>query len=308
MAFTISKSFTVVVLIAIVSVFGFAVWSFSSYDPSPPPPQRPEDGTLPTLGGEVTIDGEVFTFDPREVETLRPDLFNPGYFSMFDVLAYLDQRGSIRLQYHFDESMNTHVIDSLNGEPHWWYQAYYSGGWRESNVFRPDHYPWKDDTTLTFYKLNSEAQLLTIHSEWRKEVTRRNQNNGKIIIPKVIIIGSGYNSKQYTKEFENVEVTPHNLRNDVFKENVTTAIDVIMTLGDQGKITYELNWYETIGSAGVVKSYWVEAINEDKAFDRCGFVYEAGSYAFLSGNHIHLPSDTRILNSPEYVEFFWICI
>ncbi len=26
------------------------------------------------------------------------------------------------------------------------------------------------------------------------------------------------------------------------------------------------------------------------------------------GNHIHLPSDTRIINSPEYVLYYWICI
>ena len=41
-----------------------------------------------------------------------------------------------------------------------------------------------------------------------------------------------------------------------------------------------------------------------------GFVYEAGSlyYVGFRGNHIHLPSDFRILNSPYYVEFFWICI
>ena len=68
--------------------------------------------------------------------------------------------------------------------------------------------------------------------------------------------------------------------------------------------------YDTIGIASIVRSYWVEAIDNDKAYDRCGFVYEAGAdrYRGFIGNHIHLPSDTRILNSPEYVEFFWICI
>ena len=85
---------------------------------------------------------------------------------------------------------------------------------------------------------------------------------------------------------------------------------MILSLADMGKITYELQWYEYIGTAGIVQSYWVEAINEDKAQGTCGFVYEAGSktYTLAKGNHIHLPSDTRILNSPEYVEFFWICL
>jgi hypothetical protein len=96
----------------------------------------------------------------------------------------------------------------------------------------------------------------------------------------------------------------------MFTEDTITAIDVILSLEDQGKISSELKYYESIGTAGIVKSYWVEAINQDVASGRCGFVYEAGStqFRFFLGNHIHLPSDTRVLNSPEYVEYFWICI
>lgn len=272
--------------------------------PTPIPTPTPHEDTVPTMEGKVKVDRQELTFDPAEVETVRPDLFNPGFFSMFDVLVHLDKQGLIDLEYHFDESMNTHVIDSLNGEPHWWYSAYYSGGWPECNVFRPDHYPWKDGTTLTFFK-TAPSTLEDIHSVWKEEVTRRKNNGGKLIVPKVIIRGS-----TFSKEFENVEVTPHNVRNDVFRENVTTALDVIMSLGDQGKITYELEWYESIGTANIVKNYWVEAINGDSRIGRCGFVYEAGSfkYTFFRGNHIHLPTDSRILNSPEYVEFFWICV
>lgn len=126
-----------------------------------------------------------------------------------------------------------------------------------------------------------------------------------MIIPNVEI-----RSKTFTKEFKNVEVVPHNLRNDAFKNGTITAIDVILSLEEQNEISCELQWYESIGSAGIVKSYWVEAINDDRASGRCGYVYEAGStqFPFFSGNHIHLPSDTRVLNSPEYVEYFWICI
>ena len=69
-------------------------------------------------------------------------------------------------------------------------------------------------------------------------------------------------------------------------------------------------WYDYIGTASIVRSYWVDAIDDDKAIGTCGFVYEAGSekYRWGAGNHIHLPSDTRMINSPEYVEFFWICL
>jgi hypothetical protein len=267
-------------------------------------PESPSGTKPPLLTGTITIGNDLYTFDPGHVETIRPDIFNPGFFSMFDVLVHLDRQEKIELAYHFDASMNTHIIDTINREPDWWYQAYYDGGWSESNVFRPDHYPWKDKTTLAFFKTDP-SRLQDIHSVWKEETERLTTNNGELVIPRVIIRGL-----TFAKEFENVEMTPHNLRDDVFRHNVTTAIDVIMSLSDQEKITYELKWYETIGTAGIVKDYWVEAIDDDESHDRCGFVYEAGSpkYTFFRGNHIHLPSDIRVLNSPEYVEFFWICI
>ena len=141
--------------------------------------------------------------------------------------------------------------------------------------------------------------------EWQEETLRKENNDGKIIIPEVKIYG-----KTFSKEFTDVEVTAHNLRDDVFQQGVITAIDVILSLADQGELTYELNWYDSIGQASVVRSYWVDTIDNDTAEGYCGFVYESGSnnYIGVDGNHIHLPSDTRILNSPEYLAYFWICL
>ena len=44
--------------------------------------------------------------------------------------------------------------------------------------------------------------------------------------------------------------------------------------------------------------------------DYSTFVYKSGSNIFVGFkvNHIHLPSDSRVINSPEYMEWFWICI
>lgn len=126
-----------------------------------------------------------------------------------------------------------------------------------------------------------------------------------MIIPTVNIRGT-----KDTLTFSNVEVKAHNLRNDIFQESVITAIDVILSLGDENELTYDLQWYDSIGSAEVVRSYWVDGINDNKAFGRCGFVYETGSvkYSGFRGNHIHIPSDMRVLNSPKYGEWFWICL
>ena len=80
-------------------------------------------------------------FEPGEVETKRADLFQPGHFSLFDVLVHLHEQGHFDLEYHFDETMNTYVIDSLDGQTGCWYNADYDEGWPELSVFRMDHYP-----------------------------------------------------------------------------------------------------------------------------------------------------------------------
>ena len=245
-----------------------------------------------------------FSFIPGEVETTRPDIFKPGYFSLFDVLVNLSERGEIELSYYFDEDLNTHIIERLNEHDYWWYSAYYDGGWTERSVFRMDLYPYKDKTTLSFVKV-TEDYLEEVYGTYLDEVNRRKSNGGKIIIPDVVIKG-----KTETYHFKDIEVTPHNLRSDMFQPGVITAIDTILSLGKAGLISYDLQWYESIGTAGLVKSYWVERINEDQSAGRCGFVYEAGNelFRFFRGNHNHIPSDIRVINSPAYLEYFWICI
>lgn len=247
-----------------------------------------------------------FSFDPNRVESVRPEVFAPGSFSVFDILVHLHKQDKIDLEYHFDPELSTHIIDSINGEAGWWYRVVYDGGWRENNVFRMDLYPYKDRTVVSLLRAR-EDELERIYTTFREETERkaRMRGYGTLIIPEVIIDGT-----QETLRFEDVEVTAYNLRTDLFQEGVITAVDVIMSLGDQGKISYDVQWYESVGTAGVVRNYFVQRINEDAMWGRCGFVYDSGSREFygFSGNHIHLPPDARVLTAPEYVRFFWICI
>ena len=258
-----------------------------------------------TVGDATTvINGVSYAFNTTSVQTKRNDIFRPGQFSAFDVLAHLNDSHFIYLEYHFNTSYNTYVIDSLNDHEFWWYEVVYSGGWSESNVYRMDHYHWKPGTLLTFFQV-SERHLNRIYDTFAEEVERIEANDGAVIIPEVTIHGNSF-----SVSFEDVTVTAHNLRDDVLQDGVITAIDVIMSLGDQGLITYELGWFDSIGTAEVVRSYWVQMINGDYAVGTCGFVYEEGDLDFrgFSGNHIHLPSDVRIINSPEYELWFWICL
>jgi hypothetical protein len=263
---------------------------------------RPIDSN--TGDAPVWIANSLYWFNSSQVDTVRPDIFKPGSFSMFDILVNLDNRGLIEIEFHYNESMNTHVIDMLNGESDWWYEVTYSGGWPELNAYRMDHYPWKEGTNLVFYQEDSKF-IEKVYAEFQEEVVRLNANGGQTVIPQVFIASE--DTAIYVKD---LVVTPHNLRNDTLQDGVITAIDVIMTLGDLGQLEYELQWYDSIGDADVVRSYWVESINGEKSFGTCGWVYESGSWEFSGffGTHIHLPSDVRVLNSPEYVEWFWICV
>ncbi len=253
---------------------------------------------LPTGLGEhnVGIGRNFYDYEPTEVETARPDLFQNGSFSVFDVLLHLDSKGEIDLDYHFNASMDTHVIDSLNGETNWWYHTYYSGGGIENNVERIDHYPWKPGTHITMYQ-ESDSYIQNAFSTFREEVDRLNNHFGSVIIPAVYVSGQNFN-----ETFYNVAVLPHNLRNETFQFDVVTAIDVIMTLGDLGDITYELTWHESFRGASYVHSYFVSKINTDEQAGRCGFLYD------VSGSYIYLSADERILTSPESISFYWGCL
>jgi succinate dehydrogenase/fumarate reductase cytochrome b subunit len=258
---------------------------------------------IPT-GVYAEVDDVKIPFNPEDVQRMRPDIFLPGSISMFDVLVHLDSLGEVDLEYHFNESMNTHMIDSLNNLTNWWYRVRYSGGWFENNVYRMDHYLWKNGTRLEFFT-TSEERLERIYESFVAEVERSKNSTDTFILPEITIRGNSFDLL-----FTDVPVTPHNLRNDTFQPGVLTAIDVIMSLGDLGLINYTLQWYDDLGSARVVKNYWVESINEDAAIGTCGFVYDTGSIGYygFGGNHIHLPADVRVLNSPEYMRWFWICI
>jgi hypothetical protein len=291
--FLIPTIFLVVTLLG-----GIGILEYKGYSNGPGQIINPESAV-------IQIGAEIYSFNPQEIISIRSNIFREGVFSVFDILLFLENQSKITLQYHFDPEMNTYVIDSMNGQTYWWYEIYYSGGWSEDNAFRMDHYPWKEGATIRFRYSNSYL-LNRIHETFRNEISRLNGNNGTIIIPEIRIIG-----KDDDTRFYDIEVTSHNFRDDLFQEGVVTGIDAILSLKDQGLIdSYDLQWYDEIGTAKIVRNYWINGINDDVAYGTCGFVYEFGDHEFdgFSGNHIHLPSDARVLNSPEYGLWYWICL
>jgi hypothetical protein len=267
-------------------------------------PEVVHKGSLPSDTGQVTIQNAgVFTFEATEVETLRPDIFQAGHFSVFDVVVHLAKEGDIELTYHFDDSAGTHVIDTINGQNDWWYTAFYSGGWSERIAFRMDMFPYKDGAAIRLFR---DQNVDAIYTSFREEFSRLEANDGRVIIPEVRITGPGLNLA-----YSNVAVQAYDLRSDVLQSGVVTAMDVLLSLAEQGKIErLKLTWYDRIASADPVEHYFTEQINNAEARGTCGFVYEAGPHAFsgFSGNHIHLASDVRVIIAPEYALWFWICL
>lgn len=303
------KSIALVLLVGVLLLIGVVIVFAAGGDETGPVGSFDENAvfgeateTDPAQGGRIYIEdlGD-FDFDPDAIQAVREDIFTANHFSIFDILVHLDSSGRIDIDYHFDTAMNTHVIDAIDGREDWWYIAFYDGGWEETNNFRMDHYPYKDKMYIRLFQTD-QLTLDNKYNAFREEIERREANGGRVIIPEVIIIGPDSNLR-----FSDVEVRPHDLRNDVFQPGVITAIDTIMTLGDEGRLTYDLQWEESISSAEVVRSYWVSRIDKDVSHGTCGFVYEAGNWG-MRGNHIHIPSDTRVINSPEYEQWFWICL
>ena len=169
-----------------------------------------------------------------------------------------------------------------------------------------DTHPYKDNSYIEVFRESPES-LERIYTSFRDEVDQLRSNNGKIIIPEFTI-----QSPDEHWNFTGVEVIPHNIRQDVLQPGVVTALDALLSLVEQERLSQlKLTWYQSIRSANPVDSYWVEKIDiSQEAKDRCGFVYETGAKAFsgFRGSHIHIPSDVRVTISPEYAHWFWICL
>ena len=137
--------------------------------------------TTPSLLGQITIRSiGTFNFYPSQISTIRPDLFQNQSFSVFDILVYLDRNNSIDMEYQFNNSMDTHVINKINEiEGNWWYLAHYDGGWLESPTFRMDFYPYKDEMTIQIYQ-EELSRINEKFSGFKNETTRLKLNNGKM--------------------------------------------------------------------------------------------------------------------------------
>ena len=280
------------------------------------PPDGTAQGRLAAETGILEIRGlGELSFDPSAISTLRPDIFMPGHFSVFDVLVHLAETGVIELEYVFDEELQTHAIQSLRGLSDWWYDAHYEGGSFEKTVARMDLFPVKDGMSIILY-LENPTRLEAIHEHYREEAVRRAENDGLAIIPVVTL-----QSSTATAEFYDVAITAHNARSDVFQAGVITVLDVLLSLGEQGVLTeLGLDWRQDDGEISVVDSFYVVSVQSEEfapeSTGSCVLTHQVRGDTiaeYLSPHthtmsHIHLTADLEVLVSPEAVEWLWICL
>jgi hypothetical protein len=219
------------------------------------------------------------------------------------------------MEYSYDESLGTYVIESLNGKSGWWYDVHYAGGAFERPVVRMDEYPVKDGMAVQLY-LESPDRLAAITQDFAEQVARLRSNGGRVVVPKVTV-----RSPRATLTFNDVGVTAHNVRSDVFQTGVISVLDVLLSLGEQGRLSsLELAWRDRMENADPVDNYFVDQVRTEdystEAAGDCTYVHEVGSEALMgflaphghATSHVHLTADVEVLTSPEYVEFLWACL
>ena len=267
--------------------------------------------TLPDADrkGNISIEGLLteVPVSPRDVQTLRPDIFNKGYFSVFDCLVQVCKEHNIELRYHLDKKLRTHVIDSINKEENWWYAAHYHGGGRcEEPIHRMDTHPYKDWMKIRIFQVPRE-RIEQIYSAFKVETNRIKANKKKVLVPEVAI-----RTPNQELKFTDVEVRPHRIRSDMFRPDVITAADVMLSIAEKGGLSVDLVWREQFGTA-LVQGYYFVRFNEDQAHGRSGFTYSLGEkvndmppQGHRTGNNFfYMTSDIRVIVSPEYMRWKW---
>ena len=276
----------------------------------------PAAGRAPSEQGTLEIRGlGKLSFDPSAISSVRPDVFRQGHFSVFDILVHLADTGVIDMQYRFDEKLATHVIDSLRGISGWWYDARYSGGGFDRTVVRMDLFPVKDEMMIVLY-LEDPERLDAIEAHFREEVARRDSNKGSVIIPTVV-----FQSAAGSVTYRHVSVTSHDVRSDVLQPGLVTALDVLLSLGEQGLLTeLRLDWRRETQEVTIVDGHYIVGVVAEEfspaATGACALMHQIQGQTILpyltshthTMSHIHLTADLEVLISPATVEWLWVCL
>jgi len=229
--------------------------------------------------------------------TARPDIFVEGHYSVFDALRYLaltrddlklesirfpEETGRDTFEFKvswdrngdgvFDEQDNN--IYSNNQSKDWHFRFKNSGGdfkkinstisgigpQGELTYNRMDQYWIDQEMTIRFQPFSPE---MTERRRWIQdiEMARVDAAGGKVILPELIILPNSENPTV----IRDLEVTPHNMRPDIFQPGVITKMDVFLSAADQG-LDVAFNYWPTLSTGAKVGHFglWrVQGITSD---------------------------------------------
>ncbi|MCZ7557724.1 MAG: hypothetical protein M5R41_15100 [Bacteroidia bacterium] len=290
-----------------------------------------------TQSSAVVIRGNTYTFDPADyrIQTLRPDIFAEGHYSLFDVLIAVARRNGHSVALHWDADCMTHFIDSVDGiAGDFWYHFSYDAGSGTANELQHRRQIRWDELLYqpgAWVRLVVGEAVSELKQEYREEIQRQRQYGHMIPQVRIAINPSNYhgnppesNRITVTRNWRDVTVSAHDLRAEgsdslyrsPFQPGVVTAMDVLFSLRAQGLLDVVGTAYFTHLAGKVMESYRVRSLGFPDAglahaSGRQGFVYTTGNGSFTrlandadAKQHVH--ADIHVIHAPDFAVWRWI--
>ncbi|USD39081.1 cytochrome c3 family protein [Ferrimonas sp. SCSIO 43195] len=169
----------------------------------------------------------------------------------------------------------------------------------EEIYFRIDHQALKNEMSIVLMPAQP-GEMEVRKRKYRKEMDRLAANAGKVIVPEIVIDFKPpyYNSAGELVQpgqravFKDIEVTPHNLRTDLYQPGVITELDAWLSLVEQ-RPDLKINWsyWPRLSTNANVQGYVATSISFNGKDDlgniinqtyknngECGFVHHTGEW------------------------------
>ncbi|MFC1606732.1 T9SS type A sorting domain-containing protein [Candidatus Latescibacterota bacterium] len=298
-------------------------------DASREPPSLPDS--------MVEIAGKRYPFESSEydIETVRPDIFAPGYFSMFDVILAVAEKNGLEVEYHYDESRKSHFISTIDDEEaDYWYHFSYDAGVNRSHeidyrrAYRWDEALWRHGVWI---QVVTGENLDEIREEYLDEITRENEYGHVVPLVRIAVVPSDFGGNpagsgrvSARREFHDVKVTAHNYRatgfqspySKPFQPGVVTSLDILLSLMDQGELNLVTSVFYSHFHKNFIDSYYVVALKFPgegtvHSSGRQGIVYitNNGSYVSTPNNAnrtFHMTCDISVVHAQDFSSWRWI--
>lgn len=288
-------------------------------------------------GSMVRIRGMAYAFDPSpgSVVSVRPDIFAPGHFSMFDAILAVAAREGITVRYHFDADRQTHFIDEVDSVPgdYWYHFSYDAGPGNQTEIGYRRAYRWDEALWRhgVWVELVQGEDLDEIKAEYLEEIERERTYGH--VIPEVTIAlnpsnyqGNPPASHRVTvsRRFSDVRVDSHGLRSTgypspyskPFQPGVVTSLDILLSLRDQGRLDLVTSVFYDRFAGHYIDSYYVvgmgfPGVGTAHASGRHGFVYVTGNGTRQrmpnnADRKFHMTSDIAVVHAPDFSSWRWI--